>query len=74
VRVSKGGQQYDWLPPFETRRFATLLRVRLLFYLEANAPLEWRAPSKTPAGPKDMTLPKPTNRYAPATASGRLAA
>jgi hypothetical protein len=49
VRVSKGGQQYDWLPPFETRRFATLLRVRLLFYLEANAPQEWRAPSNQSA-------------------------
>jgi hypothetical protein len=28
-RVSKGGQQHDWLPPFETHRFAVLLRVRL---------------------------------------------
>jgi hypothetical protein len=28
VRVSKGGQQHDWFPPFETHRFAMLLRVR----------------------------------------------
>lgn len=27
---SKDGQQHDWLPPFETRRFATILRVRFV--------------------------------------------
>jgi hypothetical protein len=30
VRVSKDGQQRDWFSPFETRRFAPLLRVRFV--------------------------------------------
>ena len=29
ARVSKDGQQQDWGPPFETQRYALLLRVRL---------------------------------------------
>jgi hypothetical protein len=27
--VSKHGQQHDWFPPFETRPYGPLLRVRL---------------------------------------------
>ena len=28
--LRKGGQQHDWFPPFETHRYAVLLRVRIL--------------------------------------------
>ena len=46
MRVSKGGQHQDWFPPFETHRFAMLLRVRWCWVcLLHDAPLEWRAPS-----------------------------